>query len=298
MKRRSRSNQSPTNERWLVSYADFITLLFAFFVVMYAVSSVNDGKYRVLSHALIQAFNPGPREIDPIQMGILTRGGQLSVLEGGTGLGPGQWAPASDSLVEMEDTTAPTAAGQDAMGYMMDEIARTLSTYMDQDLIEVTRGETWVEIEVKSSLLFDSGSARLSREALAVLQKIAAILKPLQNSIRVEGFTDNVPINTLAYPSNWELSAARAASVVHLFARLGIQPERLAATGYGEFQPVADNNTEEGRNANRRVVVVVFAGSKVRRPMDYRATGERLRQQGLEGADSGRDEVEEGKVRS
>ena len=112
---------------------------------------------------------------------------------------------------------------------------------------------------MKSKMLFESGSARLSRQALQALRKITRIIKPLTNSIHVEGYTDNIPIDTLFFPSNWELSAARAASVVHLFARFGVNPSRLAAIGYGEYQPIADNTTEEGRSTNRRIVLIILA---------------------------------------
>jgi chemotaxis protein MotB len=111
---------------------------------------------------------------------------------------------------------------------------------------------------MKSKMLFESGSARLSRDALTVLRNVADILKPLPNQILVEGHTDNVPIRTIAFPSNWELSAARAASVVHLFTRQGVDSSRLAAIGYGEFRPVGDNETEEGRQKNRRVALIMM----------------------------------------
>src|SRR5690606_7234999 len=117
----------------------------------------------------------------------------------------------------------------------------------------------WVEVEINTSILFPSGSARLSAEAIPILERLAEILRPFPNPIHVEGFTDNVPINTPAVPSHWELSAARAASVVHLCTKANIDPQRMAAIGFGEYRPVADNSTEEGRSKNRRVVIVVLA---------------------------------------
>jgi chemotaxis protein MotB len=108
-------------------------------------------------------------------------------------------------------------------------------------------------------MLFESGSARLSREALKALRNVILIVKPLPNMINVEGHTDNVPISTISFPSNWELSAARAASVVHYFAKLGVASERMAAIGYGEFRPLSSNATAEGRKNNRRVNLLIMA---------------------------------------
>lgn len=118
---------------------------------------------------------------------------------------------------------------------------------------------------MRSEMLFKSGSASLSRAAFSVLKDVAALVKSVPNKINVEGHTDNVPISTLTFPSNWELSAARAASVVHVLAKLGIESPRMAATGYGEFQPIEENDTEEGRQSNRRVALVIMAGEYERR---------------------------------
>ena len=115
-----------------------------------------------------------------------------------------------------------------------------------------------MEVEIKTSILFPSGSAILQPEALPILSEIADILKDFPNPIHVEGFTDSVPINTVAFPSNWELSAGRAASVVHLFTKDGVEPRRMAAIGLGEYRPIADNATAEGRNKNRRVVLLIM----------------------------------------
>jgi chemotaxis protein MotB len=140
-----------------------------------------------------------------------------------------------------------------------------MSNLIQQDLIAVRRNDLWVEVEIKTSILFPSGSSRLQQEALPILSEIAKILKDFPNPIRVEGFTDSVPINTVAFPSNWELSAGRAASVVHLFTKEGVEPRRMASIGYGEYRPVADNSTAEGRNKNRRVVIVILESASAER---------------------------------
>jgi len=140
-----------------------------------------------------------------------------------------------------------------------------MSDLIRQDLIAVRHSDLWVEVEIKTSILFPSGSSILQSAALPVLREIANILKDFQNPIRVEGFTDSVPINTVAFPSNWELSAGRAASVVHLFTNEGVDPRRMASIGFGEYRPVADNDTPEGRSKNRRVVIVVLESAAAER---------------------------------
>ena len=254
-RRRKIYDESTNHERWLVSYADFITLLFAFFVVMYSISSINEGKYRVLSNTLSQTFTE-VKSPDPIQIGEVSR----SVLA----------APevdverSSDMSVDMVDVDENREAlellNQDQqLAAIAGELESVMSALIGDDLVEIQQNQEWVEVTMKSKMLFESGSARLSRQALQALRKITRIIKPLTNSIHVEGYTDNIPIDTLFFPSNWELSAARAASVVHLFARFGVEPSRLAAIGYGEYQPIADNTTEEGRSTNRRIALIILA---------------------------------------
>jgi chemotaxis protein MotB len=257
MARRRRQEEHDNHERWLVSYADFITLLFAFFVVMYSISSVNDGKYRVLSNTLTEAFVSPVRSADPIQIGdevrtLDPRMGDLVVPERNQPrtlpLDPLSESGPDGSLVEIRTLEA-----------VENELARALLEYADQGLVNVSRTDRGVEVEMKSSMLFESGSARLSREALKALRNVILIVKPLPNMINVEGHTDNVPISTISFPSNWELSAARAASVVHYFAKLGVASERMAAIGYGEFRPLSSNATAEGRKNNRRVNLLIMA---------------------------------------
>jgi len=243
MARKQPHEEHENHERWLVSYADFITLLFAFFVVMYSISSVNEGKYRVLSDSLTSAFRNAPSSLNPVQVGKPLR------------------SPTQNSqLVEVPGTTELMNL-QDIEHEMKD----ALDDLMEQDLATVTRGEDWVQVDIKTSVLFTSGKADLTAAAKPVLLKVAKVLERHPNPLQVEGFTDNVPINTRIFPSNWELSAARAASVVHLFARMGVKPEQMAAVGYGEFRPIADNKTADGRQRNRRVVVVVLENRQVKR---------------------------------
>lgn len=282
MARKKQHEEHENHERWLVSYADFITLLFAFFVVMYSVSSVNEGKYRVLSDSLTAAFRAPPHSAEPIQIGEHLQGPGIALPVQGTPSLialpiPEQPKPKPDedfirknemSTVDANksaEASKATSAGADTqMQQITDEIVAAMSGLIQEDLISVRRDKRWLEVEIKSSILFPSGSAELAPEAFGMLQSLAQILAKFPNPIHVEGFTDNVPIHTLQFLSNWELSAARAASVVHLFTEYGVAPGRMAAIGYSEFKPVADNSTPEGRAKNRRVVLVVMPGADPR----------------------------------
>jgi len=276
---RKRKHEEPENhERWLVSYADFITLLFAFFVVMYSTSSVNEGKYRVLSDSLTGAFSTRDTAFQPIQMGQLVGSapsGEPSPIVASAGGHVEQSGSQGESLVdtpdimvELGEEAAVDPQGEDAPQADSATLARKLSQSVlpeiDQDLVELRLKDDRVEIELKTSVLFSSGSARLVTDAIPILEEVSTVLKSFPNPVQVEGFTDNVPIQTLAFPSNWELSASRAASVVHLFMKYGVRPERMTAIGYGEYRPIAENDTPEGRVKNRRVVIVIPAGEDSR----------------------------------
>ncbi|MCG7875624.1 MAG: flagellar motor protein MotD [Candidatus Thiodiazotropha taylori] len=259
-KRRKRKQEHVNHERWIVSYADFITLLFAFFVVMYSISSVNEGKYRVLSQTLTEAFQENSRSVDPIQVGEINRNsGNMAGLD------------QDNALIQTEQTQGP-GTYQDP-GLVMDKmpsnetqrlsflaatIEDMLSDYVDQELVDVSFTEDRVIVNMKDKMLFPSASAHLSREAVNALRSISRVLNTVPNQIQVEGNTDNRPISTKEFPSNWELSAARAASVVHLMTRMGIGAQRLSAVGYAEHRPVADNGIESGRAKNRRVSLIIM----------------------------------------
>ena len=264
MPRHKLEEEHVNHERWLVSYADFITLLFAFFVVMYSISQVSESKYRVLSNTLTETFNKPQFKLNPID-GENASASPASVVE-------------LDSLAIVNrdgHDTQPRASSEggdtDAsaelppqLQQISEQMAGALSDLMRQQLVTLRGNEQWLEVALASSMLFSSGDATLSDKAEPVLSKIAAILRDQPNAIRVEGFTDNMPIATSRYPSNWELSAARAVSVVQFLSDEGVQPVRLMAVGYGEFHPVADNLSESGRQRNRRVVLMISAGSEVR----------------------------------
>jgi chemotaxis protein MotB len=266
MRRKNRHIEEPENhDRWLVSYADFVTLLFGFFVVMYAISSVNVGKYRVLSDALDEAFskhdvveqseNPveigkKPTTIQPIQLDHLM----------------------TEQKQKEEKLSVEIKEERRRLKKVEEQFNTLLEPYIDQDLIEVKRDDFWLEVVMKSGMLFRSGEAELSKSALPLLSKIKDILKRTHNILHVEGHTDDIPIDTVEFPSNWDLASARAASVVKELAKDGISPTRMAAVGYGEYHPIADNSTEQGRYQNRRVVLVLVSQSIARYKSQGRGT--------------------------
>jgi len=271
---RKRTPEEPENhERWLVSYADFITLLFAFFVVMYSVSSVNEGKYRVLSESLNASFRSPNKSNQPIQIGSITKNlnqavgkAQPSIISLGLANMPPPRFSEQEKNSGKKDVPSKgksskgesnKAESKQKFKKISKDLEIAMAPLIKKGLIEITKNEGWVEVEINSNILYYSGSATLSRQSIPVLEKIATILKPLNVSIYVEGFTDNVPISNIIYPSNWELSAARAASVVHLFTKTGVNPKRMAATGFGEYHPLVTNKTDRGRKKNRRVVLLI-----------------------------------------
>ncbi len=267
MRRRKRHEEHENIDRWLVSYADFVTLLFAFFVVMYAISSLNEGKYRVLSESLVSAFHTPARSLAPIQVGELVRSPAVGVVERVGGKHSQEAVVHADLSANQRpaDQVPQDLEGQKALDSIAQQIGESLAALIKKDLISIRRDKLWLEVEIKTSILFPSGSAALEQTAMPILGELANILKDFPNPVQVEGFTDDVPISSVVYPSNWELSAGRAATVVHLFSKSGVKPERMAAIGYGEFRPTDTNSTPEGRSKNRRVVLQILAQAEASR---------------------------------
>lgn len=367
MARRRRKVFVDTNnhDRWIVSYADFITLLFAFFVVMYSISSVNEGKYKSLSQSLGTAFsnnypqaqvnNLAPAKPEPVLIsppavplaisfesqkktgepaaayaedrfltdpvnepfllenaevnpaentgqtdtaGVLTKALKAIKLEPsvGTPAEAGQETGATETTLEAPPIKPAAETGESALmdllavafesdspanvppeiderrelsdeilkerrhlNQVSDQLERALGSFIEDNLVAVKRNDFWIELDMNSELLFLSGEAALSKKAQPVLKEIAQVVNTLPNAINVEGHTDNIPISNIQFPSNWELSSARATSVVQELINGGVDPTRLSAVGYGEFHPIGDNITEEGRFKNRRVTLVLMS---------------------------------------
>jgi len=254
------SHEQENHDRWLVSYADFMTLLFAFFVVMYSISSVNEGKYKVLSQTLIGAFNVEEKKEDSSSELIeLSDHSNNSIID-------------FDGRAEKEgDIKADPDGDGDNIGTLLsalsEQVESAFGDLVDSGEISISGSETWTEISLSSGLLFNSGSATLNASAAPIMEEISGILGGYENPVHVEGFTDDIPINSGIFPSNWELSAARSAAVVRLLAENGLDPFRLAAVGYGQYQPIASNDSAEGRGKNRRVALIVSRDLDVRRAL-------------------------------
>lgn len=264
------------HDRWMVSYADFITLLFAFFVVMYSISSVNEGKYRSLTHSLGTAFsnkNEQEKVLVPVQTKTPFAAIQPILLDSPAVIfkpilldnPAATFKPiAFDNQTTAEVEERRQLSGgilkeRKQLGQVSEQLENALKSFIADDLVSVKRNDYWIELEMNSELLFLSGEAALSKKAQFVLKKIVEVINPLPNAINVEGHTDDIPIGTLKFPSNWDLSSARATSVVQAFVNEGINPIRLSAIGYGEFHPIGDNKIEEGRFKNRRVTLVLMS---------------------------------------
>jgi chemotaxis protein MotB len=270
MRRRHKHEDHPNHEAWVIPYADLLTLLLALFVVLYAMSSVNTTKYRALAQAISSAFNGSRAVIQPVTPSV-----QSSMPVPSSKPAPIPRTPLAQILLPVltqHISTPNTVPGtpsdqnktklseeQQNLERIRSEVEHALQPLIDKNLVTVRRTPNWLEIEIRTDILFPSGVATLSPSANQVLTSLGEILAPFANPLRVEGYTDDVPIDTTVYPSNWELSAARAASVARLFALHGVDPERLGIVGWGQYRPAADNDSEDGRNRNRRVLVVVLS---------------------------------------
>ncbi len=243
MARRRREEEHDNHERWMVSYADFITLLFAFFVVMYALSSVNEGKYRVLSESMSTAFrNVQINTSTPTPTVVLP---PIPI--------PKKPPPANNSK-EQEVTKQQR---REKMRSVANDILKVMAPLVEQGKVRVVETSRGVTVEINDSVLFSPGQAQLQPALAKAMRSIAEVLAPTEFPITIEGHTDNVPINTPQFPSNWELSAVRATTVQRLFADAGVAPERLTAIGYADTRPVEPNLLADGRARNRRVSILI-----------------------------------------
>lgn len=241
-------------ERWLVSYADFITLLFAFFVVLYSISSVNTGKFRVLSKSISTVFSEDVTRAAPVDLG----GGappSTGLLDGAPNVAPLDDPDGDTAVATTPQALAPPAVP--VVGSPRVRVEEALAPFGQQGDVKVRETSDWLEVELGSEVLFASGSAVLNPAALPMLEQLAVVIADMGYPARIEGFTDDVPLVGGPFGSNWGLSAARAASIAERLAAARVAPDKLAAVGYGEFRPVADNATAEGRRRNRRVVVAI-----------------------------------------
>lgn len=243
MRRKHYIEEPDNHDRWLISYADFITLLFAFFVVMYSISSVNTNKYTALTSALGSAFN---------QNGELILNKDAAI-GGSNGSKPKIFSPLNLTKLKADRHNRE----KKNMAAIAEQLTQTLAPLVKAGKINITVNERGLIINLNDNLLFTPGSAELSENSTAPVREIATQLLSLSNPMIVEGHTDNTPISNRDYRSNWELSAIRASRLVSLLSAEGIVEQRLSATGYGASRPIADNVDELGKAKNRRVDIIV-----------------------------------------
>ena len=260
-RRRNQDTKKENGERWVISYADFMTLLLATFVVLYAVSSINVSRYRAAAEALSAVFT-----------------GKVIVQDRGTGANPNgifqnQPAPVPKPVVKLNlpqkgvpNVTEKIRERIAKLDQAYKNLSNLLKDVIDKGQVHIAHNGLSVVIDISSTLLFDSGKADLTTSALGVIDQIGVVLKDQPYSIQVNGFTDNAPIHTAQFSSNWELSALRAISVVRRFVSDGVDPSHLVGAGYGEYHPVADNETAENKAKNRRVSIVVVSADDAEAP--------------------------------
>ena len=239
---RRKREEHDNHDRWLISYADFVTLLFAFFVVMYSISSVNEEKYKTFSNSLSMAFT---QQANPVSVSGADN----------------RQEPSLKTLVNKRD--ARLAEQQRKMQAQMKAVDESLHQAMGpqiaQGLVGVHQSPRGVEIDISASTLFSEGDDKVQASAQQTLQKLAQVLSRDNQSVEVEGHTDDVPIKNAQFPSNWELSSGRAGSVVRTLVALGVPEKRLTAVGMAANQPIVPNDTPEHRAQNRRVSITILS---------------------------------------
>lgn len=249
---RERRKSNISRDRWLVSYADFITLLFAFFVVLYAFAKADQKKQMQVTASIDAAFR---------SLGIFP---DSSRQPGTAGTTNGIEQPLLPMNIVMgEDVLAPAKVSDD-LNRIRREMQQTLSNQVAQHTVSIQMGRDGLVISLREAGFFKSGSAAPQPETLPTLRQIAASLGRTPYDLRIEGHTDNIPIHTAEFDSNWELSAARATRIARIILDLkAMPPDRLSAAGYAEFHPVTSNDSEEGRAKNRRVDLVILPRTKI-----------------------------------
>lgn len=260
MYRHRRAKQPSEREeldRWLVSYADYMTLMFALFVVLYALSLLKQEEFNALTESITKVFEKSPRAgaNDPV----------VEAFAGQTGHTEFEFAGAASNQVakpqQVANATTLSDVRQQHLGSPLELIEQdlrlALSDLIGQGVAKLRQDDDWLVIELNSGLLFASGSATATRSARTLLEEISKIINPINNFLRVRGYTDNVPIRNEQFASNWELSVARATSVLRLLETLGTPSHRMAIEGFGEYYPTADNTTASGRAENRKVVIAI-----------------------------------------
>jgi chemotaxis protein MotB len=253
--RRHKAEAHENHERWLVSYADFITLLFAFFVVMFASTQSDKNKAKAVSDSVRDALENGQFS------------SAISVVLG-RGKHEASRPPLNSDRVNQSENIPPPApkVGHPAdLAKSLDTLQKGLATELDTGKVQLHLEGRGLVISLREAAFFASGDDRVAPASIPILEKIAEVVRDLPQPLRLEGYTDSIPIHTLRFRSNWELSSARAIAMLELLSeQFQIPPERMAVAGYAENYPVDSNATEEGRAHNRRVDLVVLSAEAMR----------------------------------
>ena len=246
MARKEEHEKEPNHERWLVSYADFITLLFAVFVTLYAMSQTDKKKIEEVVESMRDSF--GYSKSSPASKPSVIESGTISVV------------PGMRKISQPGSRRARSKGGDQDFRATKASIEAYLMKTGAQSKVSVTVNQRGLVVSLKEAGFFDSGSATLKQSSFALLNDVVESLASYSNGVRVEGHTDDVPISSHAFPSNWELSTARATNVVqYLIKQDDFEPSNISATGYGEYRPIAENDSDEGRRKNRRVDLVLLS---------------------------------------
>jgi chemotaxis protein MotB len=249
--RKRKAAEHENHERWLVSYADFITLLFAFFVVMFASSNQDKAKAQAVSQSVREAMegNHVMAKVAAVLGGTVNEVGQGNAQR----KGPGGAQKADKESPPPDPTVAELIPS-------MEFLSRELDAEIRTGKLKLSLEPRGLVVSLPQATYFPSGEDTVAPETFASIGKMAGVVRKLPNSVRVEGHTDSIPIHTARFRSNWELSAARSIAVVELLAaHFDIPQERLAIAGYGEYAPIDSNQTAEGRARNRRVDLVILS---------------------------------------
>jgi chemotaxis protein MotB len=247
---RPKHAEHENHERWLVSYADFITLLFAFFVVMFASSQTDKSKAKQVSDAVEKALHEGssvsmPAAVAKVLGGTVDDKGQGNAQMHGPG---GAQKAAKEQQPEVME-----------LGISLKMLSTQLADEIKQGKVEVSMTPRGIVVSLKQAAFFPSGTDAVDQNTMPTLEKVAGALKAVTNPVRVEGHTDSIPIHSARFRSNWDLSAARSIAIMEVMSgRFEISPQRLSIAGYADTAPVADNGTPEGRARNRRVDLVIL----------------------------------------
>jgi len=260
-RKREHEPEKENGERWLLTYSDLITLLMIFFVVLYSMSKVDAQKFAAVAESLSKALGGGtPAKIElassPVGPSLFNTGTPSSkTTVPGNGTNPNNTTYTQSAAKTSEGSGATETVSIDAIKAKIDKFAADNGIQLT---LVTTVEERGLVVSIQETLLFESGSADITARARDILEKVSTVLAAAPNQIKVEGHTDNIPISTAKFPSNWELSVIRSINVVHILQNDGISPDRLSAAGYGEFRPVSSNDTEAGRGKNRRIDLLIL----------------------------------------